>query len=406
MTWRRRTGIVTTNGGRAERAIAYLEEQAILAVVESHDAVFEALHLTLATDSEGHVATLDPGGTIAAGPTLEEFAGALADEVRGEVTFADEAWIGEDVATRSSDPFEQPLGADIAAFADRAVVFTRASERGLTHIANQVDDVIHVIPYLDGHAVCITEGPVLATLQWDEDTRPALIIEHGAASPSVTIVAEGEPHVLIWGATEVHIPRRGGSSEEAARAAGPFIDATLGRGALVREVMKALPAAEPHAVRAALDEGMVPFLAAVGLPEVLVAYLDSEIDAAQVPGVQEVHPESFARSVRRVVTEASTSVTERAEAMRERAVAVRTRAETAFDAAEAFAEKVVLPVRQNWVSPALAVAETTLGVLALRRARRIGGAGGGALGAGGVLLLGDAVVNTVISLAPLLRRKD
>ena len=91
--------------------------------------------------------------------------------------------------------------------------------------------------------------------------------------------------------------------------------------------------------------------------------------------------------------------------MRARAVAVRTRAETAFDAAEAFAEDVVLPVRQNWVSPALAVAETALGVLAFRKARTLGGAGGGVLGVGAVLLLGDAAVNTVISLAPLLRRK-
>src|SRR5699024_9300022 len=133
--------------------------------------------------------------------------------------------------------------------------------------------------------------------------------------------------------------------------------------------------------------------------------LESRTSANELPGAQEVHPASFARSVRRVVTEASSTVSERTEAMRARAVAVRTRAETAFDAAEAFAEDVVLPVRQNWVSPALAVAETALGVLAFRKARALGGAGGGVLGVGAVLLLGDAAVNTVISLAPLLRRK-
>lgn len=412
MTWRRRAGIVTAGGGRTRQITAFLDTHATLAVVESHDAAFESVHLTIATNAEGQVATLGKDGTIRGQAPIEAFSQELANVVNGEVTFGNESWIGEDVDSRRVDPFEQPLGADIAAFADRAVVFTRAPERGLASIAGQVEDVIHAVEHLDGHALCITEGPILTTLQWGDDTTPALIIEHGAAAPSFTVIPSGaeghsEPLVLVWGAKQIHTPTPQATSSEAETlATGAFIDANLGMGALVRELMKVLPAAEPAAARQALADGMVPLLFAIGLPEELRGYLESRTEAAELPGAREIHPASFARSVRRVVTEASSSVSERAEVMRQRAVAARTRAETAFDAAEAFAEDVVLPVHQNWVSPALAVAEATLGVLALRKARRIGGVGGGALSAGGVLLLGDAVVNTLISLAPMMRRKS
>lgn len=411
MTWRRRTGIVTATGRRATRVTAFLDERKILSIVESHDAAFESLHLTIATDDQDRVATFTADGTIAGGPELEEFAQNLANHVDGEVSLRDQTWVGEGVRAHASDPFEQSLGADIAAFADRAVVFTRASEQGLIDIASQVEDVIYALGHLDGHALAITEGPILTTLQWEEDTRPALIIEQGAASPSVTVVpiavdSAADPHAFIWGSIWRLTPTPILEAAQAAGAASSFIDATLGAGAFVRELMKVFPAVEPGAVREALSRGLVPFLGAVGLPEELRGYLESETEASELPGAEEVHPASFARSVRRVVTEASTTVSERAEAMRQRAVAVRTRAETAFDAAEVFAEEVVLPVRQNWVNPALAISETTLGVLALRKAREVGGVAGGVLGAGGVLLLGDAVVNSVISLAPLLRRKN
>lgn len=401
MMWRRTTGIVTADGVRAEQVTAFLSERRILGAVETSGASFETVGLTLALDADDRAAILTGAGTIAAGPQVADFAQNLANTINGEVSIGEQAWVGEEVSTRRSDPFEQPLGADIAAFADRAVVFTRAPERGLVDIASQVDDVVYTLAHLDGHAICITEGPILSTLDWDEDTRPALIIEYGAAAPSVTVipVLRPEAHAFTWGNRERWTP----SGESVTARA--FIDATLGAGALVGELMRVFPSVEPSALRKSLDEGFEAFFAALGLPAPLLAYLESETEAAELPGVEEVHPASFARSVRRVVTEASSTVSERAEAMRARAVAVRTRAETAFDAAEAFAEDVVLPVRQNWVSPALAVAETALGVLALRKARKVGGAGGGALGVGAVLLLGDAAVNTVISVAPILRRK-
>src|SRR5690625_691879 len=405
MMWRRTTGIVTADGVRAEQVSAFLTERRILGVVETSGVSFETVGLTLAADAEDHAAILTGEGMITAGAGITDIAQDLANAMNGEVSFGDQRWVGQAVDARGSDPFEQPLGADIAAYADRAVVFTRAPERGLVDIASQVDDVVYAVAHLDGHAVCITEGPILTTLDWDEDTRPALIIEYGAAAPSVTVipVLRPEAHTFTWGNRELHTPTTETAAETAA--AHAFIDATLGHGALVGELMRVFPAVEPGAVRESLAQGFEEFFAALGLPAPLLSYLESRTNAQELPGAEEVHPASFARSVRRVVTEASSTVSERAEAMRARAVAVRTRAETAFDAAEAFAEDVVLPVRQNWVSPALAVAETTLGVLALRQARKVGGAVGGALGVGAVLLLGDAAVNTVISLAPLLRRK-
>ena len=405
MMWRRTTGVAIADGIRAEQVTAFLSERRILSVVETSGASSESIGLTVALDADDRAAILTGEGRVAAGADIADVAQELADAMNGEVSFGDRGWVGKEARARGSDPFEQALGADIAAYADRALVFTRAPERGLIDIASQVGDVVYAVAHLNGHAVCITEGPILTTLDWEEDTRPALIIEYGAAAPSVTVipVARPEAHTFTWGNQELPTPE-GGAEGEAATAHA-FIDATLGRGALVGELMGVFPAVEPGAIRESLAQGFDEFFAALGLPAPLLSYLESRTSATELPGAQEVHPASFARSVRRVVTEASSTVSERAEAMRARAVAVRTRAETAFDAAEAFAEDVVLPVRQNWVSPALAVAETALGVLALRKARALGGAGGGALGVGAVLLLGDAAVNTVISLAPLLRRK-
>jgi len=405
MMWRRTTGVAIADGIRAEQVTAFLSERRILSVVETSGASSESIGLTVALDADDRAAILTGEGRVAAGADIADVAQELADAMNGEVSFGDRGWVGKEARARGSDPFEQALGADIAAYADRALVFTRAPERGLVDIASQVGDVVYAVAHLNGHAVCITEGPILTTLDWEEDTRPALIIEYGAAAPSVTVipVARPEAHTFTWGNQELPTPE-GGAEGEAATAHA-FIDATLGRGALVGELMGVFPAVEPGAIRESLAQGFDEFFAALGLPAPLLSYLESRTSATELPGAQEVHPASFARSVRRVVTEASSTVSERAEAMRARAVAVRTRAETAFDAAEAFAEDVVLPVRQNWVSPALAVAETALGVLALRKARALGGAGGGALGVGAVLLLGDAAVNTVISLAPLLRRK-
>src|SRR5690625_1525405 len=376
MTWHRKTGVVTVTEGRIAPLTARLGEAGVVALVESRGAGVESVHVALAVDADGRVATW-AGGQIKAGAALADVAADLADHVAAEVSIGEETWAGTEDKRRGTDPFEQVLGADIAAFADRAVVFTRAPADDLTDIATQIEDDIYALPHGGGHALLITEGPILTSLDWSPQTRPLLIVEYGAGDPVLTVIGEGEAHVYAWEATRVRTP----AGSDPALAA--FAEATLGTGALVRGIMRTFPAAEPQGLRRALAEGAGAVVAALGLPAALMAFLTGAVAAADVEGAEEIHPASFAHSVRRAVTDASHSMTERAEAVRQRAVAVRTRAETAFDAAEAFAEEVVIPVRQNWVSPALAVAETTLGVLALRRARRGGGAGAGAAGGGG-----------------------
>lgn len=497
MTWRRSTGIVTAEGGRIDRITNFLTTRRILGIVEADDDAFESAHVAVALNREGLLAVVsDDGHAVVPGPTLADLAQELASDVNGEVIFGDLTCVGEHFEDPSTDPFSQPLGADIAFYADRAAVFTRATARGVVDIATQVQDAIVSVPHLDGHVLCITEGPILTSLEWGSDPRPAVLIEHGAATPSVTVIpallapppdarsgtspepadptgpadselaasdpaparaddsdpAAPDPGTPDPGAPDAETPDRGapdladtrpGSAVPAPAAPAPagaagrapveedhayswgsqqivtptsehqgtlthaFVDARLGAGALVRDLMRVFPAAEPSRVRAALTgpgAGLPAFLDALDLPEGVGDFLGSEVEASDLPGGVEVFPHSFVRSVRRVVSEASNTVSERAEAMRTRAVAVRTRAETAFDAAEEFAEEVVLPVRQSWVNPALALAETALAILALRRARTSAGLAKGLLGTGGVLLLGDAVVNTVVAVAPLLRR--
>src|SRR5690625_3300970 len=402
MTWRRRTGIITAPQGRLAQVNSYLDEHGVIAVVERFDVTAESVQVTLATDADNHLAQVVEGG-VAPGTGLEEFAQDLADHIDGEVVFTEGTWVGEDAPQRSADPFEQPLGADIAAYADRAAVFNRAPNHGLEAMASQVEDVVYALPHEGGHVVFITEGPVLATVYWDDHTRPVLILEHGTSAPTLTIIpthSDDDPIIHTWNTPNVTCPASSNPSVEG------FVETVLGLGALMREVMGIFPAAEPARIRASLEEGPTQLIQSLGLPEQVWHYLESHVDAAEIDGADPIHPASFARSVRKAVSEASTSVSERAEAMRQRAVQVRTRAETAFDAAEAFAEEVILPVRQNWVSPTLAVAEPALGLLALRKARQVRGLPSGALATLAVVLLGDAAVNTVISLAPLLRRKN
>lgn len=403
MTWRRNVGVISVAGGSSDAITAALDAHRVLSVVETHEAAYGVVHVTVVTNPDERVATLTPEGEVEPGQALTEFGQTLADELGREVTFGEHLSVPEGGETQSRDPFEQVLGADIAAFVERAAVYTRATDRALVEIAGQVGDVVYALAHNSGSVVCVTDGPLLATLPWPEETRPALVLDSGH-NPTITVISnhEEDPIVYVWAASRQATPTRV-EGEPAQAAAGAFIDTMMGDGAVVRELMKALPAIEPTLIRQALEQGPKALFFALGLPPGVWEYLTEEKEAEEVGDA--VHPASFARSVRRVVTEASSTVSERAEAVRVRAVSARTRAETAFDAAEAFAEDVVMPIHRSWVSPALAVAETTLGIMALRYARNNRGWSMVAAGSAGVALLADAVVNSVISLAPALRRR-
>src|SRR5690625_2313912 len=109
MTWRRRTGIVTAEGGRTGRVAGFLGGAMVLAVVETDDAVADAVHVAVAVDDAGRVATVgdDADPAILAGPTLAELTHALAADVLGEADFGDVAHVEDDPdSPRSDDPFE------------------------------------------------------------------------------------------------------------------------------------------------------------------------------------------------------------------------------------------------------------------------------------------------------------
>ena len=243
MMWRRATGIVTADGVRAEQVSAFLTERRILGVVETSGVSFETVGLTLAADAEDHAAILTGAGMITAGAGIADIAQDLANAMNGEVSFGDQRWVGQAVDARGSDPFEQPLGADIAAYADRAVVFTRAPERGLVDIARQVDDVVYAVAHLDGHAVCITEGPILTTLDWEGHPSRAHH-QYGAATPSVTVIPCARK-----------LPSRGDRGSPrgppGGAAARPRVHRrhAPGHGALVGELMRVFPPWNPGRFR-------------------------------------------------------------------------------------------------------------------------------------------------------------
>lgn len=411
MNWRRSTGIVISKTGHAFRAAGFLDGAQVLAWVESDPEAPDSVLVTVAVDEDGRVATVaEDGEQIIAGPPLADLATAIAQDVRGEVSFSGAFAVAEESSRDESgpDPFEQHLDVDAAYAPDRAIVFSRTGAAGVIDLATAVDQRVHTRDHLDGQLVFIADGPSLTSVEWPQDLVPAFLVEQGAAFPALTVITpSGDAHVRTWDVQITEVPKGPGDSAGGVRA---FLDSTIGDGALVRELMRIFPAAEPTSVRAAVagaDAGPARLLAALGLPDDAAAFLGHELAPDELEQVTPVDPDTLVESLRRAmsgaVSGASVTMTETAEVMRQRAEAMRLRAETVFDAAETFTEEVVLPARQSWVTPSLAVAEAVLGSLAIRRARR-GGALGVLAGVVGAMLITDSAVNLAIAAAPWLRR--
>ncbi len=408
MNWRRSTGIVLSRTGHAVRAAGFLDGAQVPAWIESDPEAPDSVLVTIALDERDLVATLAADGErIVPGPALADLARALAADVQGEVSFPRATAVAEEdgVPESGPDPFEQYLDVDAAYAPDRAVVFARTGAAGVIELATAVDQRVYTRDHLDGQLVLIADGPSLTSVEWPEQLVPALLVEQGAAFPALTVVTgHGEPHVRTWDVRITQVPDLPATS-----GVGAFIDTTIGDGALVRELMRIFPAAEPTGLRAALSgpgAGPARLLAALDLPADAAAFLGHDRRAEDIAEATAVDPDTLVETLRRAmsgaVSGASVTMTETAEVMRQRAESMRLRAETVFDAAETFTEEVVLPARKSWVTPSLAVAEGVLGVLAIRRARRGGGLGVLA-GVVGAVLLTDAGVNLAIAAAPLLR---
>lgn len=419
--WQRRSGLVTGTGGRVDRARGFLEGALVIALLESEPDNPDAVAITIATDAEDRVAVVDDARTaITGGPTLTELAEALAATCGGEVFFDDVVFGEDEPSEHSSDPFDPEIDIDAAYVPDRAVVYTRATLGQLGSLVSAVDMPVLVAPHRDGHLVLVTDGPALSAVDWSDALKPALVVEEGAAYPAVAILDGDAAYVHTWDLDVLQVP----SEPAAAAIARDLADATLGVGGLTAQIAALLPEADATAVRAALEtagSGPAELIAALGLPADLVGYLAHGADLPTLEGAKVLQPDGFGQAFARAVTDAQAQMTEsvrehaeqvreRAEIVRERAEAARVRAESAFDAAETFTEEVVVPIRQSWWTPAVAAVEATAGLLLLRRAGR-----GARLGTGttpgervvavvGSLLLADAVVNTIVFLAPRLKR--
>ncbi|MPV48448.1 hypothetical protein GCG21_00170 [Pseudactinotalea sp. HY160] len=407
MNWRRSTGIVISKTGQAVRAAGFLDGAQVLARIESDPEAPDSVLVTVAVDEADRVAILsEDGRRIVPGPAVADLAQAIADDVHGEVGFAEAAGRAEDSEQGAAgpDPFDQHLDVDAAYAPDRAVIFARTGAAGVIDLATAVDQRVYTREHLDGQLVFVADGPALTAVEWPGALRPALVIEQGAAFPALTAVTvDGSAHVHTWDVQVTEVPDVSGDALGGVRA---FLDTVIGTGALVGRLMRLFPAAEPLGVRTALDgvdAGPARLLAALGLPADAAAFLVHDRAAGELEQVTPVDPDTLVESLRRAMSGASVTMTETAEAMRQRAEAMRLRAETVFDAAETFTEEVVLPARQSWLTPSLAVAEAVLGALAIRRARR-GGALGVISGVLGAVLLTDATVNLAIAASPLLRR--
>ncbi|WP_420112105.1 hypothetical protein [Pseudactinotalea sp.] len=418
--WQRRSGLVTSTAGRADRARGFLEGALVIAIVETEPDNPDAVVVTVATDAEDRVAVVDEDRTaVTAGPTLTELAEALAATC-GQVVF-DDVVAGEDEESDDpSDPFDPEIDVVSAYVPDRSVVYCRATVDELGALASAVDMPVLVAPHGEGHVVLVSDGPALSAVDWSETLKPALVVEQGAAYPAAAIIAGDSAYVHTWDLDIAVVP----SEATAAAVAKDLVDSTLGVGGLTAKIVALLPEADATAVRAALETGSsgpADLIAAIGLPQVLAGYLSHGADTPDLPGAKILQPNGLGQAFARAVTDAQAQMTEsvrehteqmreRAEHVRERAEAARVRAESAFDAAETFTEEVVVPIRQSWWTPAVAALEATAGALLLRRAgkgARLGTgttAGERVLAVGGILLLVDAVVNTAIFLAPRLKR--
>ncbi|GAB2970342.1 hypothetical protein [Actinotalea caeni] len=428
--WHRRSGLVTTADGLAGRCSGFLEGALVPALVESEPENPDAVTVVVAVDDEGRVAVLgDDRSTIVPGPSLAELATALADATSGEARF-DDVVAGEhpDASDDPSDPFDPEIEVDSAYWPDRSVVFTRGSVDDVMALATTIDLPVLAAPHGEGQLVLVTDGPALAAFEWPEALKPALVLEQGTAYPAVAVVDGDTAHLHTWDATVEVVP----SAPETAAVVTPFVDAVLGTGALVDQVVGLLPDADPARVREAIEgpgAGPARLVGALGLPESLVGFLGHGADLPHLEDSRVVEPESVGHAFARAVTDAQAQMSEsvrertelmreraelmreRAEQMRERAEAARVRAESAFDAAETFTEEVVVPIRQTWWTPAVAAVEVAAGALLLRRAGRGSRAGTGTtagervVAVGGALLLVDAVVNTAIFVSGRLRRE-
>lgn len=370
--------------------------------------------VTVAVDEGNRVAVLaDDGGEVTAGPPLAELVAALAQECQGVVTFAEESARalppGEGDEKEDDDPFDPQIG--IAVVADRAVVCTTADHAGLERLATEAETTLHAVPTETGHTLLVEDGPAVGDLPLAELQAPALVLQQAADYPALGVAGD-EEYQYVWGLQQAVVPLQAVAAEE-------FADRHLGTGALVDQVMAAVPGGAAGPLREAIESGAGPVdvLPALGLgadvTEQLTEFLTGRRSAEDVAGVATIEPVALGEAMRRRAQEAADDARRAADDTRRRAQLAaedaRRMADEARASAAAFADAAEEPVR-TWAPWAAAGADVLVGALLWRRsgrAHRSGlpmGAGAKVVRGVSVLLFAAAAANVAGAVLDARRR--
>src|SRR5699024_171957 len=245
-TWQRISGLIEAPESRVQRVRGFLEGAQVIAQLEYDPQEPDSLWVSVATDAETHVAVLDDGGTSPVpGPPLQELALALAQECQGEVTFDETTHGAAQDSEGDEDPFDPQIG--IVVVAERAVVRTRADHAGIEELATHAQSALLAVPDERGHLLLIQDGPAVGDLPLEHLEYPALVLQHAADYPALSVVHGNEEHQHVWGLTAQVVPDGSASARE-------FADATLGLGLLVEQIRTALPGLSQPQVRTAVEQ--------------------------------------------------------------------------------------------------------------------------------------------------------
>lgn len=426
-TWQRTSGQVDAPASRVHRSTGFLDGAQVVARLEYDPQDPTSAWVTVAVDEENRVAVLAEGGAdVVPGPPLAELVTALAHEVQGVVTFAEETARalppGEGDEDEDDDPFDPQIG--IVVVADRALVCTTADRDGLERLATEADSTLQAVPASFGHVILVEDGPAVGDLPLGQLRSPAVVLQQTADYPALGVTGEDE-YQHVWGLQDAVVPLD-------APAAQAFADDLLGVGALTAQLLAAVPGADADRVRQGIESGSGPLDVLPGLvtDEALATALDGFLAGrsvtADLEAVLMVEPVLLGEAMRRRAQEAADDARRAAEDARraasqaaedtrrraqEAAEEARRRAQHAADdarrmaddaraSAVAFADAAEEPVR-TWAPYGAAAVDLVVGALLWRRsgrARRAGEpmrAGAKVVRGVSVLLFAAAATNVV-----------
>src|SRR5699024_748971 len=297
---------VDAPASRVHRSTGFLDGAQVVARLEYDPQDPTSAWVTVAVDEENRVAVLGESGTeVVPGPPLGELVTALAQEVQGVVTFADQTARalppGEGDEDEDDDPFDPQIG--IAVVADRALVCTSAGAEGLARLGTPADTAGQVLPVAFGHAVLVDDGPAVGDLPLGGRGAPAVVLQQTADYPALGVSGADE-YQHVWGLQAAVVPLR-------APAAEAFADANLGIGALTGQVVAAVPGADLAGVREGIESGSGPLDVLPGLlpgdpvAGVLSDFLAGRAGVADLADVATIEPVLLGEVVRRRAQEAA-----------------------------------------------------------------------------------------------------